>query len=73
MGAVFGIALVVVLVGNASGPAAMDAFRIHFLVLIAQGLATAPLSLPIDTRPARAAADVGPRAGALESAKERVG
>jgi hypothetical protein len=30
MGAVFGAALVVVLVGNAFGPAAMNSFRIHF-------------------------------------------
>src|SRR5215813_2726843 len=52
MGAVFGVALVVVLLGNAVGPTAMDAFRVHFRVLIAGGLATALLSLPIDTRPA---------------------
>jgi len=33
----------------------MDAFRIHVRGLIAGGLATALLSLPIDTRPARLA------------------
>jgi EmrB/QacA subfamily drug resistance transporter len=54
MGAVFGVAFVVVLLGNAVGPTAMDSFRIHFLVLVAGGLATALLSVPIDTHPARA-------------------
>jgi EmrB/QacA subfamily drug resistance transporter len=54
MGAVFGVALVVVLVGRAFGSVALESFRIHFLVLITGGLATALLSLPIDTRPARA-------------------
>jgi hypothetical protein len=38
MGAVFGVALVVVLVGNAFGPTAMNSFRIHFGVLRAGGL-----------------------------------
>jgi hypothetical protein len=33
MGAVFGVALVVVQVGNAFGPTAMNSFRIHFGVL----------------------------------------
>jgi EmrB/QacA subfamily drug resistance transporter len=61
LGAVFGVALVVVLVGNAFGPTAMESFRIHFRVLIAGGLATALLSLPIDTRPARAGADPRPQ------------
>lgn len=37
MGAVFGVALVVVLVGNAFGPTAMNSFRIHFGVLMAGG------------------------------------
>src|SRR5262249_13725585 len=60
MGAVFGVALVVVLVGDAFGPTAMGSFRIHFMVLIAGGLATALLSLPIDTRPARASAGTQP-------------
>ena len=60
MGAVFGAALVVVLVGNAVGPTAMDAFRVHFRALIAGGLATALLSLPIDTRPARPSASITP-------------
>jgi hypothetical protein len=38
----------------------MDAFRTHFRVLIAGGLATALLSLPIDTRPARVTAKSSP-------------
>jgi len=54
MGAVFGVALVVVLLGNAFGPGAIESFKTHFRVLIAGGLATALLSLPIDTRPAQA-------------------
>src|SRR5262245_3657704 len=44
-----------------SGERQMDAFRIHFRVLIAGGLATALLSLPIDTRPARLTAESSPR------------
>jgi len=51
MGAVFGVALVVVLVGNAFGSGALSAFKAYFTVLIIGGLATALLSLPIDTRP----------------------
>jgi hypothetical protein len=51
MGAVFGVALVIVLLGNASGPGAIAVFKIYFTVLIIGGLATAILSLPIDTRP----------------------
>jgi len=73
MGAVFGVALVVVLVGNAFGPTAMDAFRIHFRVLIAGGLATALLSLPIDTRPGRAVAEARPQPLTGARAEERAG
>src|SRR5262245_16542308 len=54
MGAVFGVALVVVLLGNAFGSGAIGSFKTHFGVLIAGALATAVLSLPIDTRPAPA-------------------
>ena len=61
MGAVFGVALVVVLLGNAFGPSAIESFKTHFMVLVAGGLATALLSLPIDTRPARARAPVRPQ------------
>ena len=57
MGAVFGVALVIVLLGNASGPGAMAVFKIYFTVLIIGGLATAILSLPIDTRPTPERAD----------------
>lgn len=71
MGAVFGVALVVVIVGNAFGPTAMDAFRIHFRVLIAGGLATALLSLPIDTRPGREPADARPQPLTVAGAEER--
>jgi len=39
----------------------MDACRIHSGVLIAGGLATALLSVPIDTRPARLTAESSPR------------
>jgi len=42
---------------NSFGPTAMDAFRIHFRVLIAGSLATALLSPPIDRRPARIPAE----------------
>src|SRR5262249_48247092 len=42
------------------GATTMDAFRIHFRVRIAGGLATALLSLPIDTRPARLTAESSP-------------
>lgn len=73
MGAVFGVALVVVLVGNAFGPTAMESFRIHFRVLIAGGLATALLSLPIDTRPGREAADARPQPQTIAGAEERAG
>jgi len=38
----------------------MDAFQVHFRVLIAGGLATALLSLPIDTRLVRPSASVTP-------------
>lgn len=62
MGAVFGVALVVVLLGNAFGSTALDSsFQIHFGILIAGGLVTALLSLPIDTRPARAPLGIRPQ------------
>jgi EmrB/QacA subfamily drug resistance transporter len=51
MGAVFGVALVIVLLGDTFGPSTMAVFKIYFTVLIIGGLATAMLSLPIDTRP----------------------
>jgi EmrB/QacA subfamily drug resistance transporter len=73
MGAVFGVALVVVLLGNAFGPAAIESYRIHFMVLIAGGLATALLSLPIDTRPDRAAADARLKPLTAGRTEERVG
>jgi EmrB/QacA subfamily drug resistance transporter len=57
MGAVFGVALVIVLLGNAFGPGAMAVFKIYFIVLFIGGLATAILSLPIETRPTPEHAD----------------
>jgi len=48
----------------------MDAFRIHFRVLIAGGLATALLSLPIDTRPARLTAESSARRLPVAQAEE---
>jgi EmrB/QacA subfamily drug resistance transporter len=51
MGSVFGVALVIALLGNASGPAAISHFHIHFAVLVIGGLLTALFSVPIDTKP----------------------
>jgi EmrB/QacA subfamily drug resistance transporter len=50
LGSVFGVALVVVLLGESLD---MSAFKTYLAVLTAGGLATAVLCLPIDTRPAR--------------------
>ena len=73
MGAVFGVALVVVLLGNAVGATAIESFKTHFMVLIAGGVATALLSLPIDTRPRRAVAEARPQPLTVASAEERSG
>ena len=73
MGAVFGVALVVVLVGRAFGSAALESFRIHFLALLTGGLATALLSLPIDTRPARAGLHIQPQPATPPTAKQLAG
>jgi EmrB/QacA subfamily drug resistance transporter len=65
MGSVFGVALVVVLLGNAFDSAAMAAFKMYFAVLIVGGLATALLSLPIDTRPGSESAPARTRSARL--------
>jgi len=52
------------------GATTMDAFRIHVRGLIAGGLATALLSLPIDTRPARLTAESSARRLPVAQAEE---
>src|SRR5262249_40578240 len=71
MGSVFGVALVVVVLGNADGPAAIASFKAHFLVLVAGGLVTALLSLPIDTRHARVATATRPQPVTLDGPLEQ--
>src|SRR5262245_36082268 len=52
------------------GATTMDAFRIHFRGLIAGGLATALLSLPIHKRPARLTAESSARRLPVAQAEE---
>jgi len=53
--------------------AAIASFKAHFLVLVAGGVVTALLSLPIDTRSVRAGTVTPPQSLALMSPKEHIG
>jgi len=51
LGSVFGVALVIALVGKVSPPEALNAFDLLFAVLLIGGLLISLLSLGIQTKP----------------------